>query len=521
MKAIVNSGRLLGVLVCAAFLAAAPRCVRAFVIARNPRTSNLRPSGTVHNPMPPLPTPQERGIPYDWSHRHVIFSRPSTPAMVRRFEQQPRYQMQRRWRHRQAVAGSVEDYMQTLDALAVRLATRRTLPVLPKLKWGIPLPVKKKLPVGAWGESLDVLVSNSNGNANYPAKFAFTDGTSCSDWVAFTAPNSSPSAFNLFAFSNLYSSVCSPTPKLLFTYNPSTASGAMRTGPAISSTGTQVALVEKGPTAFFHVVRFASVGSAPTFPTPSSLPICSNSSTPPPCQYLLNYSTQASATLSAPFYHYTAGQDIAYISDDNGNTFAINPVFGGNLPAIRWTIALNTINSATTMTAPVYDGVSHNVFVGDQQGFLYYIRTQSTSPGTCGGGSPPCLGITNTSCTASGTPFSCCTGAGTGTCKFLKVSSKPIIEPVIVDSNTGKVFVFSNGNPNGLSAGSYVVQTDVTLSSINAASIGSGTTNVIHAGAFDDNYFTSPSTGRLYVCGQNSSSRSPSSMPSDSTVRAL
>ena len=87
----------------------------------------------------------------------------------------------------------------------------------------------------------------------------------------------------------------------------------------------------------------------------------------------------------------------------------------------------------------------------------------------------------------------------------MKVSAtnKPIIEPVIVDSNTEKVFVFSNGNPN--TGGSSVVQTDVTLSVTNVASIGAGTTSVIHEGTFDNNYFNDPTTGHLYVCGQNSS----------------
>ena len=123
------------------------------------------------------------GIPHDWSHRHLIFSRPASPQAARRLERDPRYRIQQAWRHRQAIAGSAEAYMQSLDAMAVQLAAARRVGTMPP-----PKRKKPKLPVGAWGESLNVTVANTNGNANYPAKFAFTSSASCSDWVVFTVP---------------------------------------------------------------------------------------------------------------------------------------------------------------------------------------------------------------------------------------------------------------------------------------------------------------------------------------------
>ncbi|HZY60608.1 MAG TPA: hypothetical protein VFE56_12655, partial [Candidatus Binataceae bacterium] len=213
------------------------------------------------------------GIPHDWSHRHLIFSRPASPEAARRLERDPRYQIQQAWRHRQAVAGSAEAYMQSLDAMAVQLASAHRSGTMPR-----PKGKKPKLPVGAWGESLNVTVSNANGNANYPAKFAFTSSTSCSDWVVFTVPIAGSSTqFSIFAFNNLYSSVCSPTPKLKFSYNASNSSGPLATAPVISLAGDQVAFVEKAPTAHFNVLRFADVGTPlPTFPNPTSLTGCTN-----------------------------------------------------------------------------------------------------------------------------------------------------------------------------------------------------------------------------------------------------
>jgi hypothetical protein len=73
----------------------------------------------------------------------------------------------------------------------------------------------------------------------------------------------------------------------------------------------------------------------------------------------------------------------------------------------------------------------------------------------------------------------------------------------MVDASTGRVFIF--GTQLGGTVGSFVVQTDTALSagSVKAAQIGTGTLNSTHIGTFDNNYFTSVGTGKLYACGQN------------------
>jgi hypothetical protein len=386
------------------------------------------------------------GFPYDWSHRHLIFSRPLDASTAQRLQQEPRYQMQQAWRARQGRDGGVDAYMQSLDARARQLAATRTLPVLPRLKWGLPAPHKRGVPLAAWSESESVPVGTPDANASFPAKFMFTSSTSCTDWVVFPVPVAgSAGQFNLFAFKNLYTSTCTG-PTLKFAYAVAFVGGPLLTASVLSPLGDQVAFVESQPTATLDVIKFTDVASAPTFPNPNPAAALSTCGTAP-CGKTITYDHSAAATLSAPFYDYTTGQDTAYVSDDNSTVWAVSPVFNGSL-------ALKTgwgpgviVNNANTvkLTAPVYDTASQNVFVGDSLGNLYYVRTQSTSAGTCKGVTTgtPCVGDTPTTltCTGPGTPSACCTNLKQG-CNALKVSSKAIIEPVIVDSSTEKVFVF-------------------------------------------------------------------------------
>ena len=48
---------------------------------------------------------QAQGIPHDWSHQHVVFSKPSSPEALEILEQEPRYQMQQAWRDAAGPAG--------------------------------------------------------------------------------------------------------------------------------------------------------------------------------------------------------------------------------------------------------------------------------------------------------------------------------------------------------------------------------------------------------------------------------
>src|SRR5437867_10863348 len=84
-----------------------------------------------------------------------------------------------------------------------------------------------------------------------------------------------------------------------------------------------------------------------------------------------------------------------------------------------------------------------------------------------------------------------------------------ITDPPVLDGSTGKVHFF------GVSLGAgtpQVVQTDATLAGALTANAGTatGSTPQMHAGAFDNAYFTSPDgTGYLYVCGRGNADARP------------
>jgi hypothetical protein len=341
----------------------------------------------------------------------------------------------------------------------------------------------------------------------YPAKFSLIANStpSCSsDYVVFTLPTGGstfPGNFNIIAFNNLYvstaggSSFCSGSaPQAIFEYNASSGGGTLNGSPVVSLDGTLIAFVENSPSAnggaVFHILKWHS-GDKQTVDTsfPNAfnnavLANCATNGAAAPCQYSLQYTPSGSrqpATLSSPFVDYR--NDTAYVSDDGGNVYAISPVFGAspaNPPAVLSGWPVN-VGSSVVLTPPVYDSVSKNVFVAATTGSAFFARTSASTTGSCSSGSPPCLGSNAFAFTILGS----------------------IGEAPIVDSSTGRVFIF--GTQLGGTTGSYVVQTDTALSagSVRTAQIGVGTLNPTHIGAFDNNYFTTVSTGKLYACGQN------------------
>ena len=97
------------------------------------------------------------GVPYDWSHHHLIYSAPSSRAQAAKLQQEPRYWHQ--WFHRNA-------------------ALVRPHEPFPKR----PSPSNE----GIWGESLPgSSAAGTVGQGNYPAKYSFNGALSCSDYVVF------------------------------------------------------------------------------------------------------------------------------------------------------------------------------------------------------------------------------------------------------------------------------------------------------------------------------------------------
>src|SRR5208282_2396964 len=104
------------------------------------------------------------GLPTDWSHYHVIFSRPATPERAQKVEQDERYWQQRR---RQSPAKLIE-------AARVREPEPRG-GLLPELRldpsdW---FPGRNRNGFkGDWAE--DIGPSATVGAGNFPAKFSFS-----------------------------------------------------------------------------------------------------------------------------------------------------------------------------------------------------------------------------------------------------------------------------------------------------------------------------------------------------------
>jgi hypothetical protein len=275
-------------------------------------------------------------------------------------------------------------------------------------------------------------------------------------------------------------------PSVYWAYN---TLGQVLTSPLISLDGSQVALVqtETGGVGTLVLIRWAAstgtVGSpaTPTTVLPSAYVGCIA-----PCMTTVvlhdSSNTITDDTTSSVFYDYS--HDIGWVGGARGWLHKITGVFKGVPTEVQsggFPVHVSTATPAT-LSSPVYDSVSRNVFVGDLAGFLYSV--DSTNPATV--------------IQSAQLDF----GAG-------------IVEGPIVDSANGSVYVFasSDGTTNctfGTSACAAVYQlstgfTDGEPGSPATAgtSVASGLTpNAMYIGAFDSAYYGSgDGTGSLYVCG--------------------
>jgi hypothetical protein len=270
-------------------------------------------------------------------------------------------------------------------------------------------------------------------------------------------------------------------PTVLWAYNASTAAAGspMLGSPILSLDGTKVAFIESAGTgAILHVLRPESTsgyngnttlngspgGPTTSTSTASTYTTCLSGTTS--CMFNLTLGTNNN-TNSPPYYNYTT--DVLYVGDNGGRLWKVTGVFNGTptIAASPWNAGV-LVDSGATLTGPVYDFGSGNIFVADSNGRLSFV------PDSTG-----VLSATNIS------------GLGA------------ITDPPMVDSSTGHVFVFSGGS----GAKSLVTQASTTnLGSEMQVTLGTDTTagSQIHDGTFDNIYFTSTGgTGNLYVCGKS------------------
>lgn len=444
---------------------------------------------------------------HDWSTRHLIFSNQGLLPDLHLVESDPRAFFS--WRTRTSESEGRKSHRPPLRPL--RPLRRSQF----ERDWSIYLGTAGTAP------------------AMYPAKFSFdvTQKPSCAnDFIAFpVAAKGSASQPNIVALNNLYSGTagangyCNRTASasdtgtaatVLWSYNIQgiAGGGAVPTSPVISydpngtTTGLKVAFVESlaGSPAHFHVLAWKSGdGQSATNLQNTLVPktITTFTSNAPVAgsgtatDLVLGTSTSGSDTLSSPFVDYA--DDVAYVGNDLGVLYRIKDVFcvatnpdcaATSKPAPSLDTTWGTGGALTVcsgmLTAPVFDSVTFNVYVGCSDGKLYSISK-------------------------TGTVKSIVVGDG--------IASKTygaIVDPPIVDSVNGYVYAVSGSAGGGASG--VVVQASMNFSSSIAVPIGAGNQCNLHAPVFNNLYYTSPTTtgALLYVAGVSGTVSQPCSVSS-------
>jgi hypothetical protein len=422
--------------------------------------------------------PVRHGVPTDWSHRHLIFSRPGSPERAAQVSKDPRYwqQMDRREQRLALPASAEADIQASLNQSALSKTRPRVLSNKLHRDWS------KNLGTGA-----------SVGAGNYPAKFsfatntAFCDANPTPDYAVFSTglPGSLTQA-NIAAYDNLYFGCGGATPLDYWAYN---TGGQVLTSPVLSRDGTQVAFVQTvGGAGVLVTLKWkakdGTVG-APSTPTlVASMSVC----IAVPCMTLTplkdNLALPTDDTTSSVFYDYT--NDIGWVGGAAGWLHKVTGMFNGT-PAevIAGGFPVQVNGGTSAISSPVFDRISNNVFVGDAGGILYRVDA------------------TNAAVTASAQ-----LDFGVG-----------IVEGPIVDSSNGLVYVFasSDGSAACTAAADCAAVFQVSTS-FGAGSVGSEVTvgdstvfgtppNPLYIGGFDSEYYSSTNaTGKLYVCGNTGAS---------------
>src|SRR5271169_400502 len=322
----------------------------------------------------PGPKHARIALPQDWSHRHVVFSNPTTLEQSLRVKQDARFWHQWYRRNvRQVVP--VEE-----SALDESREPDENLPWVDGDWFGWfgwfhrrhHKPIPRNTLKRDWSISLgpNAIV----GAANYPAKFSFDITTAnCAsasrpDFVVFNTGIATSSQASIVAYDNLYSGCTSGTvPTTYCAYN---TLGAVVTSVTLSLDGSQVAFVQTLTTstsANLVLLKWKATADGATSTTPDSINIVTASAYPTctaPCMTLLPFSGSfPKDTLSSPFYDYF--NDALYVGDDSGSLHKFHPVFGPGTPTevgSPWPVLIG--GGFNKLSSPVLDSVTGKVFVG-------------------------------------------------------------------------------------------------------------------------------------------------------------
>jgi hypothetical protein len=402
--------------------------------------------------------PVGQGFPTDWTHRHVVFSRPAHVEQARRVAQDTRYWQQ--WYRRTTMRALAPPPEHASANFQLRRLTS---------------PGK-----GLWEENMGT--NATAGAGNYPAKYSFqVTSASCSDYVVFnTGVAGASNQASIIAYTNLYSG-CSGTgsvPTVFWAYN---TGGQVLTSPTISGDGTQVAFVQtSGGVGSLVLLKYAASGGSSSVPAGiSSVANSAYRSCAAPCMTSIVLNNTSSVgindTSSSVFPDYSS--DVIYVGGASGWLFKFSGVFRENPAEVTtggFPVQVNT-TTPTALTSPVYDFQSGNVFVSDLGGYVYMV-----SP----------------------------TGAVTASAQLDQGAG--IVAAPIVDSTAEVVYVFSSNDGGTGCAGaacagvfSFSISNFPTVLSeglVGTASAAGG--NPLHEADFDNTYVNSSNaTGNAYVCG--------------------
>jgi hypothetical protein len=417
--------------------------------------------------------PAQEGLPTDWTHRHVIFSQPSTFEQVGRVTKDPRY-----WQ---------QFYRQTVTPVVSDPEPDQTMPA----NLGFAGNPDQQ---GDWSENLG---SGPSGVAGvYPAKYSFQiTSANCGsaatpDYVVFsTGLLGSTTQASVVGYDNLYAGCTGTRPTVYWAFN---TGGQVLTSPAISTDGKQVAFVETNSTVGILVLLKWAAGSgtvfSPTTLTPVALSAYRGCTAPCMTRIFLKggLGTQTDDTTSSVFPDYT--NDVLWVGGALGWLHKITGAFRGTPAEVTtggFPAQMNVGHPAgNTLSSPVYDFSSTNVFVGDYGGVFY--RVSST-------------GVVTASSQIDH-------GAG-------------LVAGPIVDSTSGKVYVFSSGDGSTSCPGlvpcsavyqfttGFVAGSSGTKAIVGSSQVAPPNPNPLYEGGFDSTYLASGNaTGNLYVCGNTAGS---------------
>jgi hypothetical protein len=210
----------------------------------------------------------------------------------------------------------------------------------------------------------------------------------------------------------------------------------------------------------FHVLKWTPGGSITGPNTPAAGALRS-----------VTYATNATNTRSSPFVDYDG--DAAYVGSDNGYLYKITGVFKGTL-AVGPPVL---VTSNAKLTGAVRDPFTGLVFVSDGQ----YVKAYDSN-------------------LAHKAELS------------VSSSSTGIVDPPIVDVTNKFVYVISRYNSAGTQAAAVQIPYSASSPWFGTpvyGDIGRTGGNYLRSGAFDNGYYTAPSSGALYVCGNQGSGSSP------------